>query len=235
MVSNPDSRPNKFSDAQVQGVSIVVLGGMNPTLHHPWWYRTNGGISEDEEQQALSRPFALLPQYSQFSTDDVEILCLPDRWQVLSRNHDAERASKICKLVFDERLNETHVNSVGINFHIHHATSNQHVAKTLAQMVSSLGLGFSGDADCDGRVSFYERTKEASLRWEVSTSTLQPDAFYLAFSIHHEVVDILGERSRPEPFSLGSIIENRLPSYQELLSSKLSSISTVMTMAKTGA
>src|ERR1700723_932205 len=47
----PDSDP--FASARDQ-YSIVVVGNMNPAIHHPGWYKAIGAMSDEEVELALA-------------------------------------------------------------------------------------------------------------------------------------------------------------------------------------
>jgi len=103
-------KPTKFS--------IVVIGSMNPAIHHPFWYQTIGGLTESETRTVLQAAATVTSaQLSQFNVAGVEVLCLPDRWQVQSADEaHINRLASLTKLIFD-RLHDTPLKGFGLNIH----------------------------------------------------------------------------------------------------------------------
>ncbi|MCO6458298.1 MAG: hypothetical protein J5I93_23575 [Pirellulaceae bacterium] len=100
--------------------SIVVIGGMNPTIHHPSWYRLVELLSDDEVEAITTgaEPVVVTPQFSRFAGPDFELICRQDRWEIQTKNELwQQRSCAIAGQVFDHLLKHTMVSALGLNFH----------------------------------------------------------------------------------------------------------------------
>src|SRR5438045_1287998 len=93
--------------------SVVLTGHMNAPIHHPYWYRHEGLITEAEEQEAVkSDKLILLPQLSQFFAGSIEVLCQEGRWEIkTSDSSSADRIRQIAVRLFDGVLPHTPVSA----------------------------------------------------------------------------------------------------------------------------
>ena len=133
--------------------SIVVLGAMNPRIHHPTWYRLVGLISEQEEQQALESGLLVTPPVAQFQCPGFVVLCQEERWEVqTNRSELFVRLRDLTSRVFDELLNHTPLNRYGFNFDYVRSTEAPDVAKLLAQAIVSLPLGLRAGNAAAGEI-----------------------------------------------------------------------------------
>ncbi len=100
-------------------VSIVVVGGMNPRLHHPAWYQAIGAIDSDEMDEAVAFDQTVVtPQASQLQFSGITVVCVPERWEVRSSIASNKlRMHGLMLKVFDDNLHHTPVSAVGFNFH----------------------------------------------------------------------------------------------------------------------
>ena len=108
-------------EPKVASFSVVVTGAMNPSIHHPVWYRHVGLLSEQEEREAIEGKQALLiplpAPMAQFETGLFQVSCQQNRWQILTANHAAtDRIVSIAETLFDEILPHTPVTQFGYNF-----------------------------------------------------------------------------------------------------------------------
>jgi hypothetical protein len=127
--------------------SIVVLGAMNPSIHHPSWYQLVGLIDEDEAQYAhKSGNTVTIPQIAQLEFQDFKIICQEPRWEVQTTNVDrTERLRKIAASMFDELLKHTPVSAFGVNVNYRLKTECSSVAKTLAKVITETDIGLSNE------------------------------------------------------------------------------------------
>lgn len=98
--------------------NIVVLGAMNPRLHHPAWYSLVKLISETEAEEAAKGMLVVSTPYSVFHFGGIEINCQEARWEIKANDLSLlPRLRKITAAVFDELLLHTPVSRYGFNFH----------------------------------------------------------------------------------------------------------------------
>lgn len=216
-----DSTNEMNQQAAQEGFAVVLLGSMNPALHHPAWYESIGAISSDEEKDALSREFVFVPQIAQFSTGGFELLCDPQRWQIVTT--DASRIPRLVQLasvVFDEKLVETPLTAVGLNFLNHAKTSCPNVAGVFSEMLTRLPLGFRAQPGSSGKVIFSEPLSAARVRWEIEPSLRGEDHVYVAGNFHLD----LGVALKPTRFNLKAVIDARLGEFSELQRNRVATV-----------
>jgi hypothetical protein len=134
--------------------NIVVVGEMNPRIHHPAWYRHVGLISAEEAELAYKSDgtFTLPPQ-AHITLSAIGIDCQMNRWEIgTSDEGQVNRIREITCKVFDELLKHTTVTVVGynVNFvkHVHH----DHVSRLLGAQLTSLPLGLPNKEGIQGEL-----------------------------------------------------------------------------------
>lgn len=127
--------------------AIVILGGMNPRIHHPAWYQLVGLIDNDEAEQATKLPSIVLTQFmAQFDTPELVIVCQDNRWEIRTSNAaKIERIKFIASKLFDEVLPHTPISAAGFNFTYKRQARKQDVGKVLADVVIGSPLGLKPD------------------------------------------------------------------------------------------
>ncbi len=139
--------------------SVVVVGAMNPSIHHPIWYRHVGLLDEQEEKVALEKPAILLPvpmRMASFETESFQISCQHDRWQILTTNPAcADRILSLTEKLFDVLLSHTPVTQFGYNFDFTFGLGRQAVARMLGHLLCgmSVDLGINEPISGDWRVT----------------------------------------------------------------------------------
>lgn len=123
--------------------AIVVLGGMNPRIHHPSWYRLVGIFDETEAELATQSPLMVItPPMSLIKTPTLTISCQDQRWEITtSEALEVPRIQEITSKLFDHILMHTPVSAMGFNFNYRRATIASDVAAYLASVLSSTPLG----------------------------------------------------------------------------------------------
>src|SRR5439155_2419718 len=96
--------------------SIVVAGSMNPSIHHPYWYRQNGLISQEELDAAISAEDTIcLPPAAHFRISAIDLECILSRWELKTTDSQLlDRLLDIAAKVFGI-LEHTPVVAIGIN------------------------------------------------------------------------------------------------------------------------
>lgn len=171
--------------------SIVVVGAMNPSIHHPFWYEILHALSQAEARDAVGGSNLLVsPMVAQFSWSGWTMVCLPERWEM--RTQDPEKFGRVLDLavlVF-ERLNDTPVKSFGINVD-RVETKSESATRALACALHDANLGVSADAS-DGSFSTsttVEKTCTLLRRTvTVSVSAKAPSVLRISNNFHHDVV-----------------------------------------------
>jgi len=140
--------------------SIVVLGAMNPAIHHPKWYESVDILSREEADSAVAKgPLVMMPQLAQFTAATYEILCTPDKWQISAPDiASRSRQSDIAKLTF-KRLNETPVRAYGLNSRITFVPPTEDFGRTLGREIkrTKIDLTFDGNSpNLDAMTLSYE-------------------------------------------------------------------------------
>jgi hypothetical protein len=124
---------------ETEVASIVVVGAMNPPLHHPLWYRQENLISEAELAAALADPNSIAsPPISNFETGSISVTCQLERWEVRCRqSNNLPRILETACRVF-ALLPHTPVKAFGFNFVFEHRTAHGNVDSRLAGLLASL-------------------------------------------------------------------------------------------------
>lgn len=134
--------------------NIVVLGGMNPRIHHPAWYHMVKLFDASEFETALASPdTVVMPPLAKICLPHLTIWCQEDRWQVST--HDRSQLPRLGVLtakLFDEILPHTPVSALGYNFGFHRETRVV-VSRYLASCIAAMPLGLESDKTSWGEIS----------------------------------------------------------------------------------
>jgi len=161
--------------------SIVVLGRMNPAIHHPAWYGAVDILRADEVEAAVAaREIVLVPQLAKFQSAGFGLQCTDEQWQVST--DDAALVSRILDIACGTfaRLKDTPVSAFGVNTHMRFKPDEASIREALGGFIASLPVGlvaapsppiFSqlnvayslSDLHVEGGVAF-SRTMNASIR-----------------------------------------------------------------------
>jgi hypothetical protein len=98
--------------------SFVVLGAMNPRIHHPTWYQLTEIFTAPETDAAIeSQAVVCTPAFSQFKVAGLTIKCLLERWDITTSNsEEIDRIREIGERVFDKHLQYTPLSVLALNF-----------------------------------------------------------------------------------------------------------------------
>ncbi len=177
------TEPNDF-------FSIVVLGAMNPAIHHPAWYRLTNILTEGESERAeAGGTVVVTQQISQFSGDSFTIVCEPARWQVQTREEtQLERLKEITERTF-EKLDQTPLSAFGFNFTYHRATSLPHVNTTLANLIEELPLGLTPNRAerRAAKISYSTASDGRVLTTAIEPSSKGEGLVYVAINAEHRI------------------------------------------------
>jgi len=129
--------------------NIVVVGAMNPRIHHPSWYEIVGLLTPEQAQEALTSPATFgLPRLTQLSVPSLRltISCNEQQWTAQSEDRESiGLLQSITFRVFDELLKHTPVTAYGFNIFYQRETRCPSVGKFLADLIAESQLGFPAD------------------------------------------------------------------------------------------
>lgn len=181
--------------------SVVLVGAMNPAIHHPKWYELIGMFSADEAQNALrGGTLVVVPQLVQFKAAGLDIQCTPNRWQISTADQQQRnRIINIAATTF-ERLGETPVSAYGLNARFNVTTGSDRVLEILKSRFSEppVDLSFEGiHPDFDSLAVSYKMSdievKEQPLVQRQLTAMIArashgPPAVIVTFNMNHSIV-----------------------------------------------
>jgi hypothetical protein len=202
------------------GFSVVVLGRMNPGIHHPYLYESENLLSEQERKAALEKDFVFLPQLTQFRTGPFQLFCDPSSWQLTTSDvAQSRRVLEMSSLLFDKILSHTPVNAVGLNFHVHRLTGLSNVGEYLGDQLARLDLKLPQDQGCSGQFRYTCPIEGAQLRMDMQPSALGDQLVHLAFNAHIPFV-----RERPEHFDIGKFASDVYDRVQPIIDARVDAI-----------
>lgn len=209
--------PDFFENIRQRNYSIVVVGAMNPAIHHPTWYEAVGLLNSEEAKQATSSGETVtVPHLSQYQIDKFQIQCTLDKWHIITKNvEEIERIVEIASGTF-ERLNETPVSSYGLNSRFIIGYNFANAINSLGNLFSKKPFNFTSDTlspEFDTlslsyvlpsiNVSEQPRVNR-KLRTTLSRLQKDPNNLVLDFNGHHTI-----EPTEPH-FDLSILIKNSL-------------------------
>jgi hypothetical protein len=145
--------------AATDAFSIIILGGMNPRIHHPLFYQTIGVLTDAEVGEAVLRENTLsMAHLAQLDIGDVRLVCLPDRWQVETSKYElCPRLLEIASRAMTA-LEYTPVGAVGFNFDFVRPSGRAQTELLFATMGRSLRLGFEDAAQASASFTYSVRS-----------------------------------------------------------------------------
>lgn len=193
--------------------SVVVLGSMNPAIHHPFWYKFIGVLTEPETKLASADPtLQVTPVYSQFSVGPITMTCLQQRWAAQTGDEaQFPRVVEIAKKAMDT-LEHTPVTAIGINLDFCRPSGVRDLGALLATRVRSLELGFEGDGETSGAISFADR-RRAGLVVATTTESVAPDPTDASRALIKYDVQLLVSPAEPsyQHFKIGDLLDEHVP------------------------
>src|SRR5262249_37769702 len=127
--------------------SIVVLGAMNPPIHHPVWYGDAGILTRAEADEALRLPgFACSGEIAEFTLPDLRMISTRSRWSVTTtRSHTLDRILNMAVLTYEE-LRDTPVSTLGLHFDYQRDAGIGDVREKLARIAQTIPLGLPSES-----------------------------------------------------------------------------------------
>lgn len=184
--------------------AIVLLGGMNPRIHHPSWYRFVNLFDEEEADLAIKTPSTFItPILSQIETPKVTIICQDNRWEIRTFDpNQVQRIQDITSKLFDEILPHTPIMAGGFNFTYRKATKATDVAGYLASVIVNAPLGLKADHAMSGELTLRRSFDEYTVVVNVRPA---PDDKQAVLCFHNFEYQFQHEG----PFKLGAVIAQR--------------------------
>ena len=184
--------------------SIVVLGDMNPKIHHPTWYQLINLITEDDVQTA--EDVVSTSPLSHFKTPAFTIICATNRWEIqTSKEESLDRVLRITIVVFD-LLGQTPVEVFGFNFNYQRPTRISDISSFLGMRVASLELGLPVNGESSARINYLKSSGDRRTGITLHASNLGAEFIYAGINFHYEVKKLVGNKKQ---FDLGTLIRSR--------------------------
>jgi hypothetical protein len=185
-----------------QLTSVVVLGAMNPLIHHPAWYQLHGLLTEQEAKEALANPQTLCTQpAAQLLLSSLMISCQLERWEVQTGDSESEeRLVPLATRVFDELLDQTPVNTFGFNFNFERKTRLTDVGGFLARKLKSLAV--VKDVGTSASFVWHQDSRERQASTTVMVSRRSPDSIVISNNFTHPIRG----PEKLERFDLGPLV-----------------------------
>lgn len=169
--------------------SIVVLGNMNPSIHHPLWYQRLELVNDEEVTSALDSDNTLCtPTVSHIAFPEFSIKCQRDRWEInTAKRENCERLSNIASEVF-QALDHTQLSAIGINVSLHIDTQIDNVPDYLATIVESTGLSLPDKQEPRTATLQYQVGADERRRTiKIEPSVLDTNKVFVGQNIHYDI------------------------------------------------
>jgi hypothetical protein len=182
------------------GFGIVLLGAMNPRLHHPLWYKLIGLIDEAEAAEAMAGSLIVTPQISQFQTSKLQLTATSERWELHTQDPELrDRVAKMAATTFDEKLHETPISLFAFNNNFYLKAAGNDIAKSMAsKLEKSLGLSFP---NLQATSTMFVLTGDGGpINIRIEPSTRGSDEIFVAVNSNHAVTSSSGYFKLSEVF-----------------------------------
>lgn len=169
-----------------QFFSIVVLGAMNPRIHHPAWYELTGMLSAEQVNEAItSNDFLVSQPISQFRTPTFGIVCQEGRWEIqTSMDEVRSQMLDIASTVFDKYLSHTPISAFGFNFNFVHDTAQADIAEYLGNLMNDQFFHLEDEGKKSAQLTYAVATGLS--RRQVQVQPVQDDAGAVAVANNFE-------------------------------------------------
>ena len=180
--------------ARQQSYNITILGAMNPRIHHPFWYKLIGAITEEEYKQALSDPQLICTAFaSQFSVSNIAVACQGERYTISTQiAGNRKRIAEIAGIVF-KKLFETPINRVGCNSILELETTVKNVGAWISAKMDVARFGFSAESLKSGQLSLTSALQNHTQTITLGPSALAQDVVSLAINTEYKPTAKAGE------------------------------------------
>jgi hypothetical protein len=204
---------------QPRELSIVVLGAMNPAIHHPSWYQSLGILSSDETHDALSHNLICTPELCQFTTSTFQISCIRNRWEVKTADSkEYERIVELSVKTFNH-LSETPINAYGFNHNYDVEPTLDSVGTYLAKLLFECGLRLDSFERASATIAYTLPSDKCIYNLSVSPSRRGPNYAEILHNTHYEIQfnDAEFKRFDLEPLLRDGAKESKLNASKHLI------------------
>jgi hypothetical protein len=166
---------------------IVVLGSMNPAIHHPAWYKWEGILTPEEYDDAQKRDLVCSQPFSQFLGFGVSVTCSSDRWQILTS--DPSKFGRILEIACRtfEILTHTPVGAFGINLQFQREAGVPHVGRHLSILVNRLPIGRETTDTDSAQITTTAAIGDAAITEVLGVAQGADNVLQVAFNLHHPI------------------------------------------------
>ncbi|RHX83850.1 hypothetical protein [Leptospira stimsonii] len=194
--------------------SVVVTGAMNPTIHHPFWYKFHDLISEDSYKKALNPSMLVSPAISQINFGEYHLACEQEKWSLIVDSIEKIKdvttiASKVFKL-----LGETPLSAYGLNFQVHLKTKYLNAGNEISKLIADLQKKFLLDDVADNAgVTLITRNERNIQNLAIQQSAFGKDCLYIGLNYHFIIKELIPKDQ--SQFELEDLISVDLESCKE--------------------
>ena len=153
---------------------VLVAGKMNPSMHHPQWYRAISAIDDKELRGTLKgESGATTPIVSQFQfgSPNFTITCQPHLWTIQSAEESSwKRMIEIASLVF-AKTNNPSMLAYGLMVQ-RHIDTDRDVKAFLADSVAGLHLGLPTSKSVNTNITLSNPGDGFTITSAIQTSVL---------------------------------------------------------------
>ena len=165
---------------------IVLVGQIDHRVHHPFWYKDLGVLSEQEFSVARDT-FAAGNAFC-FDCGSFSLVVYPDKWQIqTTARNQRNRLAEIAYKVFDEKYFELPLLAFGINAHLHKKTTAKDAILSLAAVLSKIGLGFELNGEASVDLAFRNEYDGRTVYKSITRSPIGQSYIYLNYNGHHSL------------------------------------------------
>ena len=170
--------------------SIVIVGAMNPSIHHPSWYKIFDLISPDELSFALEKEQCICTsQVTRFRIPAFEIICQDERWEIKTFEKGArDRILDVACRVF-KLLDHTPVRACGHNSILFHKTSLNSVHDFLSTKVLAANIGFVRGDKNSAEIHFKSWSGDTETNVRVAPHAQEKDVAQIYVNSHRKIVE----------------------------------------------
>jgi hypothetical protein len=183
-----------------QATAVVVVGAMNPLIHHPAWYQFIGALSQAEADVALKNPQMICAQpVSQIPTGNLVLMCQLQRWAAQTSDPATEpRLVPIAQKVFGA-LEHTPVSAFGFSFNFVRTTKLASVDAFLGKLLGDVPLGLG--VGTSGSFVWKSESNERQVMVNIASAKGKSDLLVVKSTFNYPIAP----RDKIENFDLGEL------------------------------
>lgn len=193
--------------------SVVVLGGMNPRIHSPGWYRLVELISTAEYEHAIASTSFSIPPMARVQLPGFEIQCQEGRWEVQTNDPNlSDRLADIAGKVFDVHLKHTSVTAYGFNFNFTYESAGGEANRVVLKALKGTGLASGLNDVVTGEFSITRNRDRFQHRIDVTP--VGENAVVIGSNYHHPIIND-PSKAKAGFFDIGGDMKDYLAKHRE--------------------